>query len=283
MSGSGASRRRGGHARRAGTRFRPRLGVRLPGRGRLAAVVLLAAFVGAALLAVAGPWLRVDRVAIAGGTYTSQDRLDALMAPVRHSPLLTLDTAALRDELSRLPTVASVGVDAVLPNELKVAITEKTPAFLWETGASLLIGAGDGSIMAELPLDATLDKDLAALPRIDDARSASRELTVGDTIDPEELHIADRLLGIDPALIGSRGTHAAVRVVDEYGFLLTSGSPAWSVAFGFFGLDPQETPADEDARFDAQLTALRTLFANEDEAGISWVDVRNPGKVYWKP
>ncbi len=30
------------------------------------------------------------------------------------------------------------------------------------------------------------------------------------------------------------------------------------------------------------MTAVRTLFAEEPEDGIGWVDVRNPGKVYFR-
>jgi hypothetical protein len=39
------------------------------------------------------------------------------------------------------------------------------------------------------------------------------------------------------------------------------------------------SPAD----IDAQVAAVRTLFAAHRENTIGWVDVRNPGKVYWRP
>jgi len=287
VSRQATSRRRsGGHARRSRRLFRlPRPGAvaRLPARGRLLAGLLLAAFVAAAGLAVAGPWLRVERVAYAGQRYTPQAQLDELVAPLHASPMLMLDTAALRDRVTALPTVASATVETVLPDELRVAVTEKSPAFVWKTTASLLVGAADGSLMSELPLDAELPPGLVLLPQVDDQRAASHELAVGGRVDPEELRIANRLAALDPVLIGSRSTGTVVRIADRDGFLLVSARPRWTIALGFFGLDPNETREAEDARFDAQLTAVRTLFATVKEGDVSWVDVRNPGKVYWKP
>jgi hypothetical protein len=49
-----------------------------------------------------------------------------------------------------------------------------------------------------------------------------------------------------------------------------------------YGLDPRETAAEADARLERQVTAVRTLFASRPEAEIGWVDVRNPGKVYFR-
>ena len=73
-----------------------------------------------------------------------------------------------------------------------------------------------------------------------------------------------------------------MRLDDEYGFRLASDQPAWEVALGVYGLDPRETAADADARLERQVTAVRTLFATRPEAEIGWVDVRNPGKVYFR-
>jgi len=49
-----------------------------------------------------------------------------------------------------------------------------------------------------------------------------------------------------------------------------------------YGLDPRETAAAASARLERQVTAVRTLFASRDETEIGWVDVRNPGKVYFR-
>ena len=74
----------------------------------------------------------------------------------------------------------------------------------------------------------------------------------------------------------------AFSVDDEYGFRLASSDPAWEIALGVYGVDPTETREEMDARIERQITAVRTLFASRPEAEIGWVDVRNPGKVYFR-
>jgi hypothetical protein len=37
------------------------------------------------------------------------------------------------------------------------------------------------------------------------------------------------------------------------------------------------------ARIERQVGGVRTLFAEEPETTIGWLDVRNPGRVYWRP
>ena len=69
---------------------------------------------------------------------------------------------------------------------------------------------------------------------------------------------------------------------DEYGFRIASAAQAWEIALGVYGRDPNETPAEADARLERQVTAVRTLFAARPEAELAWVDVRNPGKVYFR-
>jgi hypothetical protein len=125
--------------------------------------------------------------------------------------------------------------------------------------------------------------DLRALPQVSDERFVSRLLTVGDAVPPAELRVANRLTDLDPRLIGSRADAVAVKVDYQMGFMLESAAPAWSVALGFYQLDPREDEAAADARLERQLAAIRTLFAMRPERGVSWLDARNPGKVYWTP
>jgi hypothetical protein len=91
-----------------------------------------------------------------------------------------------------------------------------------------------------------------------------------------------RVAAIDPAALGSAATGVSISLDDEYGFQLVSSEPGWSMALGIYGLDPRETTAEADARLERQITAVRTLFASEVETDIGWVDVRNPGKVYFR-
>ena len=121
------------------------------------------------------------------------------------------------------------------------------------------------------------------LPLIDDRRTDSGAMRIGDRIDAEELRIALRAQQLDPALAGSEASGFSVRFVDEYGLVLVSDQPAWHAALGVYGLDPEASAASGDALLDRQIVAIRTLFATTREINVSWIDVRNPGKVYWTP
>jgi cell division septal protein FtsQ len=275
-------RRSAGHARRPSTPLRKRLGARLPSAGRILAVLVFAAAVAAAVAVVNGPWLRITAVGHSGQRYTPAAELDAILDGYRGAPLLTVDSEALRDRVTSLPAVADASVKMLLPGELRISISEKAPAFVWRTTAVQLVGAADGTILAELPLYAALD-NLAHLPKVEDERVASRGLTVGDVLPAAELRVAMRLVVLDPDLIGSRARGLTVSVDDQFGFLIASSQPAWQAAMGFYQLDPREDQASAEARLEQQLAAIRTLFATRHERAVSWLDARNPGKVYWAP
>lgn len=274
-------RRAGNHARRPGPHVPGPIRRRIPSAGRILATIAFALLVGGLVGLINGPWLRVDRVASAGTHFTTAADLDALLAPYRGASLLTLDSDALTGELKDLPAVADARVSTRLPDMLEVSLTEKSPAFTWLTPTQRLVVAADGSVIAAIGRDADIPAELASLSAVDDQRSASRNLVVGGTVPSNELAMAGRLLGTDPAMLGSASAGFTLEIDNEYGFILVSPKPAWRVALGFYQLDPQETEATALARLDAQLAAVRTLFATQPEAKVTWVDARNPGKVYW--
>jgi hypothetical protein len=276
-------RRSSGHARRPGTSLRKRVRSRLPTRGRVLGVLLFTASVAGLVTLINGPWLRVHAVAHAGERFTSTLALDQIIEGYRGVPLLSVDSDALRRRLTELPAVADAQVTMQLPGDLRVTITEKQPAFIWRTTAVQLVGADDGSIITELLLSDVLDPALGRLPIVQDDRFASRALTVGDVVTAAELRVATRLISLDPDLLGSHARRLSVRLDDEYGFLIESAQPPWRAAMGFYQLDPREDRASADARLEQQLAAIRTLFATRQEHGVSWLDARNPGKVYWAP
>ena len=57
----------------------------------------------------------------------------------------------------------------------------------------------------------------------------------------------------------------------------------WQAALGLYGVDASEDPSHPGDRIEAQLAAIRTLLTLQPEVRVSWIDVRNPGKVYWRP
>ncbi|HEX6474173.1 MAG TPA: FtsQ-type POTRA domain-containing protein [Candidatus Limnocylindria bacterium] len=283
MSQAKPRRRSGSHARRPGQPLRRPFRLRPRGGGRILAVLLFALAISGLVAAVYGPWMRVTALGHTGDAYTPAGTVQAILDDYRGQPILAVDRAGLRDRLAALPTVADAQVELRLPGELQVAITEKAPAFVWRTQRVVLVGARDGTVIAELPLTDELPPRLRRLPAVDDDRFSSRLLMVGDAVPAAELRVTRRLTALDPRLIGSRAAALAVKIDYRMGFVLESSQPAWSAALGFYELDPREDQAAAHTRLEQQLAAIRTLFAARSERNVSWLDARNPGKVYWIP
>ena len=268
-------------ARRTGPPLRRRLRVRVPAFGRFLALLALGTLVGGLLVLINAPWLRIADVAWAGQRYTPGYQLERILGPLRGSPMLSLDGAALQRDLQRLPSVESVSVEASLPDRLQVTLVEKAAAFVWRTKAVQMICAADGTVIGQVALRLALPADLAALPFVDDRRPASRNVLIGDRVDPAEMRIALRLTALVPAMLGSATTQIRVAIDDENGFLLTGVGVHWKAALGRLGVGLSIAGEDVD-RVAASVAAIRTLLSIEPEDSVSWIDVRNPGKVYWR-
>jgi cell division septal protein FtsQ len=275
-------RPRGRGARRPGVPLRQRLSRRLPSIRRLLAAVAAVAAVAALVALVNGPWLRVRAVTWEGGTYTLAVDVEDVLAGAQGSSILAVDTRAVAQRLRDLPSVADAAVTASLTGELRASVVEREVALVWETARGRLLAAADGTIFAALPTDGDLPASLATVPRVADDRPAGRRLHIGDQIPRSVLETTLRVVALDPSALGSRTTALAVRLDDEFGFRLVSAEAGWEVALGVYGTDPRETSAEAAARLESQVTAVRTLFASRPEAEIGWVDVRNPGKVYFR-
>ena len=276
-------RRSSAHARRPGIALRRRVGNAMPRPGRIAAGLLTAVLVGGLLALITGPWLRVANVAWAGERYTPISQLKHALAALDGTPLLMVDATGLAAKLERLPAVEHARVEAFLPDAVKVTIVEKKAAFIWQTSAVRLIGAADGKVIGQVALQADLAPDLAALPLVDDRRTASREIIVGDRIDATTLAAALRLAAVEPAALGSTTLHLGLRLTDVDGFLLVSSGPAWQADFGYYPAQDAGQLATIEERVNGQVAAVRTLFSLQGEAQVSWVDARDPGRVYWRP
>ena len=276
------ARRRGGQARKPRAPLRQRAGRFLPSRGRALAGLLAVGLVAGFVVLLNGPWLRISDVEWHGRQLTAERDLRDEASAVQGQNALLVDSGALQRRIEALPGVSGADVDVRLPGQIAVTLREEPPAFVWRTSAVQLVGAASGAIIGQVARDATLSDDLDALPFIDDRRRASRDLTVGDSIEPGALAIATRLARIDPAALGSTTSGLTVHIDEEFGFVLDSEQPAWSAAFGVYGMDPAMTQ-DAAARIERQVAGVRTLFSEQPEGGIGWLDVRNPGRVYWRP
>jgi hypothetical protein len=179
--------------------------------------------------------------------------------------------------------VARARVEAVLPDAVRITIVEKVPTFVWQTTAVRLVGVADGTLIGQVALGADLPEGLAALPLVEDRRANSRNIIVGDRIDAPSLAAALLLSTVEPAALGSTSLDLDVRLTDDGGFLLASQSPTWQADFGFYPTLDEGEPGTLDEQVSAQVAAVRTLFSFHPEGGVSWVDARDPGRVYWRP
>ncbi|HET7582808.1 MAG TPA: FtsQ-type POTRA domain-containing protein [Candidatus Limnocylindria bacterium] len=278
----GARPRRGGQARKPRAPLRQRVGRFLPSPGRALAGLLAVGLVAGFIVLLNGPWLRISDVEWHGRQLTAERDLRDEASAVQGQNALLVDSGALQRRIEALPGVSGAEVSVRLPGRVAITLHEEAPAFVWRTSAVQLVGSPSGAIIGQVARDAALPDALATLPFIDDRRRASRDLTVGDSIDPDTLAIALELARVDPAALGSATSGLSVHIDEEFGFVLDSAEPAWSAAFGVYGMDPELTQ-DPAARIERQVAGVRTLFSEQPEAGIGWLDVRNPGRVYWRP
>lgn len=229
-----------------------------------------------------GPLLRVRSVSYHGAGWTSDSDLDALMAPVIGRSALMVDAAGLARELSALPGVEGASVEVGVLGSAQVTLVEGGAVALWRTSAAQLLLAEDGTVVGVQSLEAVPRGSLVGLPVIDDLRDASHDLTVGDALPSSELDAALALAALTGSRLGSQTAVLTLALDPTYGFVLSSPQAGWRAAFGYYGLDPLETPDRMTARIASQASAVRTLFAAHPEAGVAWVDARNPGKVYFR-
>lgn len=235
--------------------------------------------VGAVWL-TAGPWLRVRAVTVDGAGWTPQGELHRVTDPILGDSALLVDARSLAGALNGLPAVESATVEVGLLGTVHVTLVEGGAVAVWRTTAASLLLAEDGTVVGIQSRNAAAQGASAGLPRIEDQRDASHDLVVGDAIPENELAAALLLAALPGPRLGSTSPAVTVSVDPTYGFVLAAAG--WQAAFGFYGLDPADTPQVVAARIESQTAAVRTLFSIHPEAGVAWIDARNPGRVYFR-
>ena len=249
---------------------------------RITALAACVALVTVLASLVGGPWLEIRNVSYDGARWTSRADLDRVMAPVVGRSALLVDASSLALAVSDLPAVESAEVEVGAFGEVRVAVVEGGAVAIWRTNAAQLLLAEDGTVVGVQSLGAEPRGSLAGLPVISDLRDTSHDLTVGDAVRPTELEAALALAALPASRLGSQANVLTVELDPTYGFILSSPQAGWRAAFGFYGLDPTDTPDTMAARITSQAGAVRTLFASHPETGVAWVDARNPGRVYFR-
>jgi cell division septal protein FtsQ len=211
---------------------------------------------------------------VTGTTWTSEERILETLAIPEGTNVFTIRTAELEQNVMTIPAVKDVTVSVALPDEVRVAVTERVALLTWKVGDRRFLADGDGRLFAELGTDAS---DAASdLPVIDDARIASTTLGVGSVLDPVTLDAALRLGSLTPANVGTAARSLVLRVDDTDGFTMQTRPASWTAVFGFY------TPTLRTTELiPGQVRLLRSILAGQEDtiARVILADDRSGTKI----
>jgi len=254
---------------RPGMKKRPRVSGWLTWRASrwIAALVLVSysAYRATALVLHASS-LQVRQISVRGNVRLSAGDVQAIVAGLRGSSILTADLDAYRDRLLGSPWVADAALRRVLPSTVEVFVSERRPMGLCRMGHALYLVDPHGTLIDEfgpqyaefdLPIiDGLVRSPDAGQPSIDEAR-AELAAKVIDALAPRK-DLAQKISQIDV-----RDAHDAVVLLQDDPALLHIG---------------EEKFAERLQSYVDLAPALRQRVAN-----IDYVDLRFDERVYVRP
>ena len=199
-------------------------------------------------------------LAISGNALVPETAIRAAVSLAPGTNLVGLDTGPIAGRLAELAAVDGVDVSVGLPDTLEVRLRERRPIIVWAIGERRLAVDQEGLLFADVGGDAAAPL-MGEIPVVRDDRAASAGLAIRARLDPVDLDAATRLGSLTPRQIGSRAARLAVRVGDDRGFTVGSGSGGWLAVFGFYGRS-QRTPE----LIPGQVQLLAALLAGREDA-----------------
>lgn len=92
----------------------------------------------------------INQVALSGHRYTLEDDIfDALDLPNMRS-FLSFEPSVLRERLQRLPWIKTVEARRIYPGQLKIQVTERTPAAVWQRGGQDYLIDDGGRVLSAI-------------------------------------------------------------------------------------------------------------------------------------
>ena len=207
---------------------------------RSAAILALLIVSGATYGLVTTSAFGFERLEVTGTTLTDGDAIRAKVGLADGTNLVGLATEPIVARLRELPSVRNADVSVGLPDSLRVAVDERHPLIVWAVGDRRFVVDESGLLFAETTDDPPAVNQGA--PLVSDERASATILDVASVLDPVDLDAATRLGSLTPAQIGSHAASLRVRVTDDRGFTISSGSGGWIAVFGFYTSN-QRTPA----------------------------------------
>lgn len=168
---------------------RPPFALPLPsGRSLLVAFAAVAAIVGTYFAARETSMFAVHRIEVSGARPSVIERVDAALAPLDGTSLLTLNTAEIDRRLSPLRDVSLVSYDRAFPHTAEIVVSAERPVAVLRRGTQAWIVTERGRV-----LEPIVDPRESDLPRIWDANAAVP--SAGDLLTADEALRPARLLG----------------------------------------------------------------------------------------
>jgi cell division protein FtsQ len=230
---------------------------------RALSILAMLSSAGAVYGLAATPAFGYARLDVEGTLVTPPALVEAMLGLDKGTNLVSLATDPLEEQLRVLPSVADANVSIGLPDTIRVDVTERRPIVIWAAAGHRFVVDDGGTLFADL--GASSPQGMPALPVIADDRRSAATLGIRSMLDPVDLDAATRIGSLTPEQIGSSAAKLSVRITDERGFTISSGSKGWLAVFGFYGRS-QRTPA----LVPGQVQLLKGLLAGR-EAEIATV------------
>ena len=131
------------------------------GRALLVAFAAVAAIVGGYFAARETSMFAVQRIEVTGARPSVIERVDAALAPLDGTSLLSLNAADLDERLSRLRDVSLISYDRAFPHTAKVVVSAERPVAVLRRGSQAWIVTERGRVLEPIG-----DPRASGLPRI---------------------------------------------------------------------------------------------------------------------
>ncbi|HUQ78025.1 MAG TPA: FtsQ-type POTRA domain-containing protein [Patescibacteria group bacterium] len=250
--------------RTAGGTARRRARVRRASAGltpiRSAAILAMLLAGGAMYGLAATPAFGFRELTISGNALIPESEVRGAVSLAPGTNLVGLDTGPIAGRVAALAAVDAVEITVGLPGTLAVQLRERRPIVIWAIGERRIGVDEDGLLFADVGTAATGPR-VGGIPVVRDDRAGSAGLAIRARLDPIDLDAATRLGSLTPSQIGSRASKLAVRISDDRGFTVGSGSDGWLAVFGFYGRS-QRTPD----LIPGQVQLLAALLAGREDA-----------------
>jgi cell division septal protein FtsQ len=210
-----------------------------------------------------GPFWRIRDVAIEGAHHVAVDTVVASSA-LLEAQSFTASAARARERLLTLPAVRDARVDIRIPDQARVALTERIAIARWVSGGS------EWFVDAEGVLFSSLDPRGAPDVRVTDEQ---KQRQAGDRLDPALVDAATKLARLGPQELRPDATSPrVVLAAGAAGLMLRVGVGAgWEIRFG--GAE----------RIDDKIALVRRFLRDNQQRKLDYVDVRSPDQIVFSP